>query len=149
MIRFRFELIGGPFDGERGLGWTDDGEHEPPSQIHVGQCTWSSLCGDEDCPGRAHVWFWAPEYDDEMPADRRLVPYARADVEATSPLRGVARYVCSQDVNLGAMLETFETVPAGAFARAPGLGAMLRECEAAVRRWNDYLREVRDGEARL
>lgn len=62
LIEYRMEIVGGPFDGTRGMRWYDDGEHPVPEAILVGVCPGDGLCAarEESCrrQGKAHVYFW-------------------------------------------------------------------------------------------
>lgn len=64
MICFRLNIVGGPFDGARGLAWIDDGEHPPPDRIFLGVCGQGRDCGLSVCaPGLRHVAYWTADED--------------------------------------------------------------------------------------
>lgn len=68
MIRYAFEVVGGPFDGAPGLLWNDDGKHPPPELIFVGVCGKGRGCGTSKCRTNvAHVSYWLPEEEDRPP----------------------------------------------------------------------------------
>lgn len=84
-------MIGGPFDGERGL-YAECEPDEVPSQIEVGRCRGNGDCGLERCAayGRVHLAFWVAEAG--LPPIG-TTPYVRIAIKMIDEDRGRAEYV--------------------------------------------------------
>lgn len=78
-ILYRFEVVGGPFDGAPHLAWVGDDEHPPPETIIVGVCGVGVHCGTSKCRRAApHVSWWEVG-DPETPATQ-TARYRRQEV---------------------------------------------------------------------
>jgi hypothetical protein len=118
VIRYRLEVVGGPYDGTPGLYWHSE-DDEPPEGILMGVCPGDGQCGTEQCVriGRQHPSFWVTMEDYRPP---NAMPYVRQDFyrESGTRDRGQAIYA------VGGLLDprswtAAATVPAGAEEAVP------------------------------
>lgn len=94
-IVYRFDIVGGPFDGAPGMSWLDDGKNPPPESIYVGVCRKGLHCGSSSCKrGAVHVSFWMKD-EDGRPPDAMPYPkeneFVQTDPES-GEMRGRAVY---------------------------------------------------------
>jgi hypothetical protein len=111
---YRFEIVGGPYDGTPGLGWKSDEEHVPQA-IYVGICRG---CEFPVPRGRhRHVAYWV-EGDPARPPSTVVYSLERAWVEEDDDgERAIARYVFGSIEPRGDELAAFAGAPAGATLR--------------------------------
>lgn len=77
LIEYRMEIVGGPFDGLRGMKWRDDGDHPLPEIILLGMCPGNGSCGASPAgacerKGAKHPYFWTAT---ESNRPSKVTPY--------------------------------------------------------------------------
>lgn len=93
-VLFAVRLIGGPYDGERGLAWLEDREQHgsaPPKQLLVGRCRGDGSCGAITVCAQPHVALWDSAERSTMPLGG--AEYTRVEIEVIGWQRGRVRYV--------------------------------------------------------
>lgn len=126
MLLYRFDIVGGPYDGTEGLCWRDDGEHPPPDRILVGTCARGVTCGLKACsPARVHTAYWTA---DERDRPARTIEYRKQEEfvergeEGDDALRGRVVYA------VGGLLEP------GNFGEAARAGRGITQLGHAAKR---------------
>lgn len=105
VIAFQVKRVGGPFDGDRGLRWHDDGdEWALPEQMLVARCSGYGECGLERLLCVVpHLVAWDAAKVARAPV-RGAAQYSRVDMEVVEHGRGVATYVHA-DLDLEGFVE--------------------------------------------
>lgn len=105
VTRCTLELIGGPYDGAKGLGWVPDVfdfermeriDPAPPEQILVGRCPGEDLCEMRGC-SEDHVAYWDAQVTVDPPvatepytrvsANNRRARYVHASLDLDTTMR--------------------------------------------------------------
>lgn len=117
---WEFVLIGGPYDGERGIGWYVQPGQEPPLKIVVGWCEGNGMCPVDDgtmCSAKHLTWARRSASGTGANALEHATRYERLEIdEAAEKVRYLHAAV---DLGPGALTRD-ERVPVGAGAPTGG-----------------------------
>lgn len=132
-MRFRLELVGGPFDALAGL-YLQCEPFELPASVRVGYCRGAGQCATDACPDRRHPAYWLEVESEYMPPD--TVPYERrvVDVEAGRAVYAIGGLLPVDSAVAGDELPMVEQEHPLVTARVPDTAAGLVAAIVRARR---------------